>query len=100
RVRVKGMDFDGHRRTARVRACLKSVQRPTLGEICGETCTDIGVIGLCDIVTFEKHVRAKHLDRYGEDLEAVLHDGEGGGGIQFDYGRAKKGVGLMLTRPR
>jgi len=100
RVQVKGMDFKGHRRVARVRACVEGVERPTLGKACGETGTDVALVGLCDIVMFEKAVRAKHLKKYAKDIEAALEAG-GPGGIQFDYHRPKKGedVGLMLLMP-
>jgi hypothetical protein len=100
RVEVKGMDFKGHRRTARLRACLEDVDEPTLGNSSGTTGTDIAVVGLCDIATFEKDVRAKHLKKYEKDMEAAL-DAGGTGYIQFDYGRVKDGddVGLMLLMP-
>lgn len=99
RVQVMGMDFKGHRRVARMRACLNSVARPVRGKACGQTGTDVAVVGLCDIGTFEEDVRRRHLRKYGKDIEAAL-DAGGIGCIQFDYGRKSgESFGRMALLP-
>src|SRR5688572_13066158 len=40
RVQIKGMDFKGHRRIARVRLLPKGFRKATLGKASGETFTD------------------------------------------------------------
>src|SRR5438874_8255237 len=64
RVQVKGMDFKGHKRSARVRAFLKSIAKPTLGKSFGQTGTDSGWIGLCDYPTYQKAVSATYAGEY------------------------------------
>ncbi len=64
-----------------------------------KTGTDVAVVGLCDIATFQKDVPAKYLKKYEKDLDHVLDAGIGA--IQFDYARGKAGgdVGVMLVIP-
>jgi len=55
-VWIKGMDFNGHRRTARVRVCPAFAQEPALAESCGVINVDVGAVSLCDIGAFDKVV--------------------------------------------
>src|SRR3954469_13286283 len=55
RVQVKGMDFKGHRRTARVRA-FGGAGDPSPGKRRGQTATDSAWVGLCDYAAYRKAV--------------------------------------------
>lgn len=50
---VKGMDFEGHRRTSRARVCLSSIQEPKVCDKLGEVWVDVGDLGICDIAALE-----------------------------------------------
>src|SRR4051812_4277340 len=94
RVQVKGMDFKGHKRTARVRAFLKSVGKPTMGKSCGETGTDIGWIGVCDYAAYQKAVSKKSADEYSNDITRATSD-SGIGVLKFEYGGKTFEMALM-----
>ena len=56
RVRVKGMDFNGHRRISRLQ-CVRGEADPvalTPGAALGETCVDLGVLTLADHGVLER----------------------------------------------
>jgi len=68
RVEVKGMDFKGHRRTARVRACLVDVTERRLGKKCGQLGIDCGMLGLYDTTAFKRTIGKEHVKQYGQDV--------------------------------
>jgi hypothetical protein len=94
RVQVKGMDFKGHRRTARVRAFLKRVTKPTLGESCGQTGTDSAWVALFDLGAYRKAVTTKRAKDYEEDLENITKD-EGIGVLGMQYGSNRFDMALQ-----
>jgi hypothetical protein len=85
RVQVKGMDFKGHRRTARVRAFLKGSGKPALGEACGRTGTDCGWVSLFDLGAYKKAVTVKRAAEYESDLTQITKS-DGIGVMRLDYG--------------
>ena len=83
-VQVKGIDFKGHRRTARVRVWLPGKTEPTLGTSRGETFTDSGWIGVCDIASYRKAVPRERAAEYDADIDQAT-DAEGVGILRFEY---------------
>jgi hypothetical protein len=84
RVQVKGMDFKGHRRTARVRAFLGDGD-PSPGKRRGQTITDSAWVGICDYAAYRKAVTRRRAQEYQDDIALATKE-EGIGVIRFEYG--------------
>jgi hypothetical protein len=94
RVEIKGMDFKGHRRTARVRVFLKGRSKATLGKACGETFTDSAWVGVCDYPAYKKAVTPKREEEYEKDILAITKE-QGIGITAFEFGGKRFDMTLM-----
>jgi hypothetical protein len=98
-VWIKGMDFKGHRRTARVRVCPTSFQETALADRCGEICVDGGLIFLCDIGAFEEVVTGRYEKQFQKEFveasSAAYFESYGIRCMSFNYDGRSIDVGHM-----
>lgn len=70
-VWIKGLDFKGHRRTARVRVCPATIEEPVPGDRCGEICVDGGLVFVCDIAAYEQVVKGRFERQFQNEFVAA-----------------------------
>lgn len=61
-VEAKGMDFNGHRRVARLRAFATTATSPALAEQIGSVSTDCTNIAICDVLAIEQFASGRESD--------------------------------------
>lgn len=84
RVQVMGMDFEGHRRIARVRLFEESASSCQTIKTAHSVSVDMGMLGICDIHAMNHAVEPDHYEDFIEDLNKVT-DEDIAGCIAFEY---------------
>ncbi|MAX25155.1 MAG: hypothetical protein CMJ19_11695 [Phycisphaeraceae bacterium] len=82
-VEIQGMDFEGHRRIARVRVYCDEVTDLQIKPMNKTVCIDVGELGVSDMVAISQAIEPDHYEDYMEDLNAASS-----GGLEyvaFDY---------------
>lgn len=59
-LEAKAMDFAGRRAVSRVRAYLSTAQSPMTGQQIGDTCTDTGMMAVCDIRALDEAIQKEN----------------------------------------
>ncbi len=84
-VSVKGMDIGGHRRISRLRAVLDGETAGEIGDPCGDTFTDCGLVGLCDMAACDQAVTDEYADEYTDDVWQAVDESDVNC-CEFEYG--------------
>jgi hypothetical protein len=83
-LEARGMDFAGRRVVSRIRAYLNTVQPHTVNQQIGDTCTDTGMIAVCDLRALNEAIQGQD-DAF---QDAVMnHNYQNCGLIQIHAGR-------------